>query len=122
MANLSQYSWLVTSGLTIIIIPFGRKVWDLLKDISKKQDAVNDTTKQLAHDRIFEEGASYLHQGYVTYDELDNFERLCDGYFGMGGNGSGHRMYQLVMKLPNKEPDYKLPKYKRTIKDKEYGK
>lgn len=109
--TMHNWSWLITLIVSFILVPLVTKIYRSTQDTNKKTTAAFDATEQLAHDRIFHDGVKYLHQGYVTFDELDNFERISQSYFRMGGNGTGHRIHDEVMMLPKKAADYTLNKY-----------
>lgn len=139
MPDLTSYTWLLGPLIFTILVPAWRtshktslamreneaelkdqqgqiikaqhEMMRAQEEQRKDQLALIKADKQMLHDRIFNEGARYLHQGYVSLDELDNFQRLCDCYFALGGNGTGHAMHEKVVALPNREPDYTLEKY-----------
>lgn len=111
LGAMHNWSWLITLVVSFILVPLLNSVRKSTLDTNRKMTATFDTTEQLAHDRIFHDGAKYLHQGYVTFDELDNFERISQSYFRMGGNGTGHRIHDDVMRLPKRAADYTLEKY-----------
>lgn len=58
----------------------------------------------LAHDRIMYLGEHYIEQGYITSQELDDFNRyLYEPYSELGGNGTGKTIWQRVNTLPIKD-------------------
>lgn len=116
-----DFSWLVTTlGASITTIGG----WPLVKMIKgaiadrreheeRRFEALEDLTSTLAsnqtkiakaqiaslHDRVYEEGERLIKQGWVTIDELNNFQYLFDAYQGLGGNGTGEVIYTHVSKL-----------------------
>lgn len=67
-----------------------------LKDLDFK---VTTTFLTLLHDRIYTMGYEYLKQGYVTWSEFENYQKLWETYSKMGGNGTGEEMFNSVAKL-----------------------
>lgn len=110
---LHEYSWLIELILTSLIFPAVHAVLKVYKAGQAEQAVVRNALKDMLHDRIFSEGTTYLYQGYVTTDEFENFNSLCESYFSLNGNGSGHAMYEQVKELPFKKADYSLNKYQK---------
>lgn len=81
-------------------------LWALVLRLIERK---NDNTKLLlglAHDRIMQEGAKYLEQGFVTNDQYDNLYCLYVPYKRKGGNGTATRMMTEIEKLPIKPDAY----------------
>lgn len=93
----------------IIVALLGSGVWVFLLELIKSKTASKSTHKQmligLAHDRIYSQCDKYLKRGYVTLDELENLEYLYNPYKGLGGNGTGERLYEAVNRLPHEEKE-----------------
>lgn len=83
-------------------------VTTVINNRKKKDDSedkrIKDVEKMvrgLAHDKIVEVGKSYLEQGRITLDDLDEFNQyLYYPYSAMGGNGYAKKVAEEVNKLP----------------------
>lgn len=56
----------------------------------------------LLHDKIYQQCISFLEQGWISVDDLENLEYIWKGYKGLGGNGTGEALYNKVVSLPHK--------------------
>lgn len=103
---------------SIIVAVFGVSIFGLLKGYLKhvkgKRDLVEDRLKKLEeanlamlHDSLYEKCSYFIHEGYISVDDLDNLEYLFNGYVGLGGNGTGETLYQKVKELPIKKMEVK---------------
>lgn len=71
---------------------------ELEKDESER--ALANMVRGLAHAKIVEIGTRFLEQGYVTLDDLNEFDHyLYQPYEALGGNGYAKKIYEQVMKL-----------------------
>jgi len=72
--------------------------------MQKRQDKSSATTRLLlgmAHDRIVYVGKTYIHRGYLTLDEYEDFMKyLYEPYSEFGGNGLAERIVDEVKRLP----------------------
>lgn len=57
----------------------------------------------ILHNEIYKQCTSFIEQGVVTVDDLDNLEYLWNGYHCLGGNGTGELLYNRVRTLPIKK-------------------
>lgn len=109
-----DFNWLITTvGATVTTIGG----WPLVKMINgaivdrrehdeKRFSSLETLTELLAkgqiatlHDRVYAEGERLLQRGWVTIDELNNFQYLFDAYQDLGGNGTGEVIYTHVSQL-----------------------
>lgn len=68
---------------------------------SESERALADMVRGLAHAKLVELGTHFLKQGYVTLDDLNEFDHyLYQPYEALGGNGYAKKIYGQVMKLP----------------------
>lgn len=74
-----------------------------LEHIEEQQELQRLALLAMLHDSIYNEGATYLDQGYITPDQLDNFNKLYQPYQAMGGNSTGHTMSVQVNQLSIKD-------------------
>lgn len=54
----------------------------------------------LLHDRIYGQCTTFISQGYIVIDDLENLDYLWRGYHQLGGNGTGELLYNKVKNLP----------------------
>lgn len=64
---------------------------------------IENSNLALLHNEIYKECHRLIIQKSVTIDDLNNLEHLWDGYHGLGGNGTGERLYKEVLALPIRE-------------------
>ena len=111
-------------GLIGGIVFAGRQFWKLYKEIKKRNDQLDELLKgqteldtrldtletqgnlrqeaSLAslHDRIYASYEVILKRGAVTMKELNNMSQRWNAYSGLGGNGTGHAMYERICAMP----------------------
>jgi hypothetical protein len=75
----------------------------VLTNRRKKKSVERQAMLALLHDRLYRLCQSYIKQGYVKVDQLDNLMYLWQPYEGLGGNGTGKKLYDQVLQLPLKE-------------------
>lgn len=82
-------------------------LWTVINNIlinrKDKKSVERQAMLALLHDRLYRLCQSYIKQGYVTIDQLDNLMYLWKPYEGLGGNGTGKKLYDQVLQLPLKE-------------------
>lgn len=117
------------AGLIGGIIFAGRQFWKLYQEIKKRNDQLDELLKgqveldsrleiieeqgnlrqeaSLAslHDRIYSGYEVILRRGYVTMKELNNMEHLWKAYSGLGGNGTGQKMYDRITQMEIRKDD-----------------
>lgn len=111
-------------GLIGGIIFAGRQFWKLYQEIKNRNDQLDELLKgqsdldsrldtierqgdlrqeaSLAslHDRIYSGYEIILKRGAVTMKELNNMSHLWKAYSGLGGNGTGKKMYERICAMP----------------------
>ena len=71
-----------------------------------KHDNMSQMLLGLGHHEILEVGQSYIDRGWVTIQELDDFNHyLYVPYRKLGGNGTGEMMANRVNSLPIRNTD-----------------
>lgn len=75
----------------------------------QKKDAAKDATTKLlmglAYGKIVQLGLTYIEQGWISKDELEELRKyLYEPYRDLGGNGVAERIMQQVAALPIKQP------------------
>lgn len=111
-------------GLITAVVVAARWFWKLYKEIKKRNNQLDELLKgqteldtrldtletqgnlrqeaSLAslHDRIYASYEVILKRGAVTMKELNNMSHLWKAYSGLGGNGTGHAMYERICAMP----------------------
>ncbi len=78
-------------------------LWKWVRGKFKTLDAMEEASKALLHDRLYQACRHYIQQGTVDVEALKNIEYLYNAYHALGGNGTGTELYQRVQKLPLEE-------------------
>lgn len=82
-------------------------LWAIISNVltnrRNKKSVERQAMLALLHDRLYRLCQSYIKQGYVKVDQLDNLMYLWQPYEGLGGNGTGKKLYDQVLQLPLKE-------------------
>lgn len=90
---------LIATALASIGASSGFWAW-----MMKRGDTREATTKLLlglAHEKIIDNGMTYIRRGYVTKDEYDDFFKyLVKPYSEFGGNGLADKIVSEVNRLP----------------------
>lgn len=75
--------------------------WKFLEVRSKKNGANNQLMMGIAYDKITTLGLQYIERGWITKDELEEFEKyFVRPYLDLGGNGIAQRIWNEVSVLP----------------------
>lgn len=75
---------------------------DIYKKIDKMQfdiDNVQNASKEELSDKINLKFKTYFKQGYIPFDEYDDFVRLHCAYKGVGGNHSGDARFEKCIQV-----------------------
>lgn len=76
-------------------------VWAYVAKQNEKKSASTQLLLGMAHDRIVYVGKTYIHRGYLTLDEYEDFMKyLYEPYSHFGGNGLAERIVEEVRRLP----------------------
>lgn len=71
-----------------------------------KHDNISQMVMGLGHHEILEDGRKLINKGFVTIQELDDFNHyLYEPYKALGGNGTGEEIAKKVNSLPIKGGD-----------------
>lgn len=75
--------------------------WAYLQKKGDRKSATSRLLLGMAHDRIVYVGKTYIHRGYLTLDEYEDFMKyLYEPYSEFGGNGLAERIVEEVKRLP----------------------
>lgn len=91
------------TSIVIIIIKavLGGGFFAFLASSLQRKDEKSAMLMGLAHHEIMDAGYRYLERGYITKEELEDFNHyLYDPYVALGGNGSGRAISLRVNNLP----------------------
>lgn len=71
-----------------------------------RHDNISQMVMGLGHHEILEDGQKLINKGFVTIQELDDFNHyLYEPYKALGGNGTGEEVAKKVNSLPIKGGD-----------------
>lgn len=85
--------------------------WGWYSKRNSREDASTKLILGLAHDRIIQVGMKYIHRGWITKDEYEDFQKyLYDPYSEFGGNGLAYRVWSEIQ-------DLKIYRYPPSSKD-----
>jgi hypothetical protein len=97
---------ITTIGATPLVRMIDKAIKDRKEHEESRFQLLEELTTRLAkgqiatlHDRVYAEGERLIRQGWITIDELNNFQYLFDAYRDLGGNGTGEVIYNHVSKL-----------------------
>lgn len=94
ISSIIQY--VITSILGIIIGALAAVLRSKIKKIEtekSKNEALYDGVKALLHDRIYSIGERATVENCITNDDFENLTELYLPYEKLGGNGTGHELY-----------------------------
>lgn len=75
--------------------------WMFIQKRQEKRSANTRLLLGMAHDRIVYVGKTYIHRGFLTLDEYEDFMKyLAEPYAEFGGNGLAERIVDEVKRLP----------------------
>lgn len=79
-------------------------LWNFISSKSKRHENQDLVLKGLAHFKIIETGQEFIQRGWITKEELDDFNKyLADPYKDMGANGIAGEIIDRVRALPFKD-------------------
>lgn len=81
-------------------------LWGFISKRFSREKNEEMVLKGLAHFKIIETGQIFIDRGWITKEELDDFEKyLADPYLDMGANGIAGEIIDRVKSLPFKKID-----------------
>lgn len=90
-----------SSGFWAVVTMMIQKKGKAEQEKCESERALSNMVRGLAHAKIVERGEHYIMQGYITIDDLNEFDHyLYQPYEALGGNGYAKKIYGQVMKLP----------------------
>lgn len=89
----------------IIIAIFGSTgLWTLVNNLILKHQGNKSAERKallaLLHDKLYFLCQSYIEEGKISLDELENIEYLYSPYRALDGNGTCEKLYEKVLSLP----------------------
>lgn len=96
--------------IAIVLSLFGSSgFWLYMQRRQERKSANTRLLLGMAHDRIVYVGKTYIHRGFLTLDEYEDFMKyLYEPYSEFGGNGLAERIVDEVKRLPV-VPSSRLP-------------
>ena len=74
-----------------------------LKELMKRDKAINESLCALCRDRILQGYRYYKQHGGITTQDLETMTNLYRAYHNLGGNGTITAVYEKILRLPIKE-------------------
>ena len=100
---------IITTSVWIAIISAGAAVfastgfWAYITKRLEHDKAEKKLLMGLAHDRLINQAAKYIHRGFISHEEYEDLRNyLYDPYIAKGGNGTVEKMMKKVDELPVK--------------------
>ena len=78
----------------------GPGIWAWAKTRTERNDSEDKLLLQVAKNQLVSQGREYLHRGYITMDEYEEYESEYQVYSNLGGNGLARRIFKQVDDLP----------------------
>lgn len=94
--------WLeVGFGALCAVVAGGFKLmYSKIKADIDERNALKDGVLALLHDRLYQGCNYYIGRGDITASEMQNMEKLYNGYHGLGGNSTGTELWNRAKELP----------------------
>ena len=86
----------LVSGLSFLLGLLFRKTSRIVKRLGLIEKGV----LAILHDRIYQNCAQHMKDGYIDVTDRDNLRYMFEPYHGLGGNGTCSDCYSKVFKLP----------------------
>lgn len=94
-------TWWLPAMVSIASILASSGFWAYVITKNNNKDAMTRLLMGLAYDKVTQLGLAFLNRGWITRDELDEYQRyFVEPYIALGGNGVAERIYRDVAKLP----------------------
>lgn len=78
----------------------GTSIFGWIKVWSGQFKLLKNASLATLHSQLYEKGGRYIVHGAITLSELDDLEYTWQAYKGLGGNGTGEKIYQKCRELP----------------------
>jgi hypothetical protein len=96
---MNQFWTIVIPAVSLIIASSG--FWAFMQSRSLRRNETDRLLMGLAYDRIIAMGFGYIHRGWITDDEYNDYRTLLyEPYKKLGGNGVTERIMAEVANLP----------------------
>lgn len=93
--------WWLPVIVSIASILASSGFWAYVQYKDSSRDATKRLLMGLAYDKVTTLGLDYLHRGWMTRDEFDEYQKyFVAPYIALGGNGVAERIYKDVARLP----------------------
>lgn len=94
-------SWLQLALTSVTTVLASSGLWAYVQHKDSRKDATTRLMMGLAYDKVTTLGISYINRGWVTRDELEEFQKyFFEPYKALGGNGVAERIMLEVQTLP----------------------
>lgn len=94
-------NWWLPAMVSIASILASSGFWAFMQYKDSSKNAMQRLLMGLAYDKVTSLGLEYLHRGWITRDEFDEYRRyFVEPYIALGGNGVAERISKDVARLP----------------------
>ena len=105
---------IITLAVSVIIALIGSSgIWGFILYRQQHKDAKEDDLNLIKtalmgilFGEIMEQGEKYIHRGYITLKQLNNFKKyIFDPYKNLGGDGMADEVWDSLCDLPRSEEE-----------------
>lgn len=96
---LEHLGELVFAGLGAVV----GFLWHRLGKTIEEQKALKSGVLAMLHDRLYQSCTHYMKEGWIDTAGMSNIRVIYEAYHGLGGNGTGTKLYERACALPIKE-------------------
>lgn len=96
---MSTYQILSMVGIPSLCGAVLLSVFNHVKYKYSSNKLIREGVLAILHNKIYTLGKQYIDRGYITLEDLDDFEHLYKAYHALGGNGTGTEIYERVKNL-----------------------
>ena len=94
---------IITTIVSIVLTSLSSYLVWYMQHQRKHKDCVQDALRQLLRSELRQRYNTYTARQSITPEELDDVTELYNAYHGLGGNGTGTHMYEIIKSLTLKE-------------------
>lgn len=99
IAIMSPFVSAIIASLATILIS---RAAGFLGDQRSENAAIKEGLRTLLRNELIQAHRDYVDRGFVTLEILEYCEQTYNAYHGLGGNGSGDKLWEDIKKLPIK--------------------
>lgn len=89
-----------SANVLLTTILSGPGIWAWAKTRAQHNNSEVKLLLQVSKNQLVSQGREYIHRGYITMDEYEEYESEYKVYAALGGNGLARRVFKQVDELP----------------------